>query len=446
MIRRFLSASAMLVVWLAILCAPGIVRAQTLPQDPVPVPSRSPSPVPVPSPGTDPGPSSLTSEYWATAPGEHLLYEVARLATTFVWTFNKLLFIVADTLAQFRLALIGMFGEILTLTVVGRSLLPLVRPAMVLAATLAVVLYLFPQLIRVDIVSIRRILVLAMFLPPALTAGMGAVYGWVEDARVRLAEQVGQTVFDTATVQLGGGAPDLPIYDPAAPNRLADVAASVVSARKADIDAPEDRLPPAFEAQYYTEAPTDWSSLGADARQAYLQQGWLGFNRMAFATAAVSLLVLDAVLQTLWALTLALLCVAFTIVVCFAVWGPFAKQATHLASTIAMLVLSAMAIAAVQGGLVGYLVYLADSGTPLAVIAMAAFVFAVYVVFIGVALFFGIRGLWATTSAPVLGADAGVRRGVQMATALSSGGLLGTIGTVNAIDPTSGRRKGQVDG
>jgi len=44
MIRRFLRASAILVVWLAVLGAPGIVRAQTPPQDPSPVPSPSLAP------------------------------------------------------------------------------------------------------------------------------------------------------------------------------------------------------------------------------------------------------------------------------------------------------------------------------------------------------------------------------------------------------------------
>jgi hypothetical protein len=241
-------------------------------------------------------------------------------------------------------------------------------------------------------------------------------------------------VFDAASATQNGAPAALPVYDAAAPNRLADVAAATLFVTAADVATPEDTLPDAFVTEFYTAPPTDWSSLAADARQAYKTQSVTGFRRMFFGLVPASLMVLDAVLQTTWSLVLGLLFLGLTLALCFAVFGPFAGSVYRISIMIFNVLVSSWAVSAVQGVLIAYLVRIAATGSATAVIAMSGFVLFLHVVFLLGAALVGIRALFVTAGSTMPDAPEMAGQALRTASGGIVGGVAGALAGVNGME------------
>ena len=386
-----------------------------------------PSPFPIPSNGT--APSSWSSEYWVGAPTDQAMYKTIRMATGLIWSAVKLLFTVADALAGFRAALVGMFSNVLD--VLGAALLPIVQPLVILCVFAALVFLLVQPVFTLSLVSVRRGVALALAVP-LVFAAMGAAYTTLETLRMDVAQSLGALVFDTAQAQQtsGGDIAPIVVYNADAPNRLADITAATLFVQRADVQAANTALPAAFEQRFYTPPPSDWSALSADVRQAYLAQASAGFDRMLYGSVPAVLLVLESAMQALMSFALGMLFLGFTLALAFAAFGPFASTAYTTGTMILHAVLGSWGISAVQGVIIAYLVQVAAGGNPTQIVAMAGFALFLHVAFVLVAALWALRAIFTTASAPMPGTPemaSAALRGAGAAGGINAGGAMSTM-------------------
>jgi hypothetical protein len=148
-----------------------------------------------------------------------------------------------------------------------------------------------------------------------------------------------------------------------------------------DVDAADMTMPDRFISGVYTVPATNWSSVGAATRSAYLIQVTEGLRIMRFAVVPSTLMVLDAIVQAQWSVILGGAFLGFTFALSFAMFGPFAGEAYRLFVTVFNLVMTSWIVSSFQGMLVAWLFYLSVSGTALGVIVISAVLVVVYVIF-----------------------------------------------------------------
>jgi len=396
-----------------------------------PASAQEPEPSPIPIPSDEPGPSFGSSEYLAGSWLDRLVYDLLRLGVAAVWTGNKLYFVASDLLGAVRQTTANVFDSVLY--VVGTAVLPIALWIAIPGLVLAIVLHMLAPMISTKIVSIRRAL-LTLLLLPVLFPAMGLVYSSFEAVRLSLSQSIARVVYDGAIVEIQGDqVADLRVYNPDAPSRLADVAAATLFVVKGDVDAPNDALPVGFEERYFTPAPSNWSEIGSQTRDAYIAQAQSALVRMLYGTVPAALMTLDALTHVLWTVTLGALFATLTLVLCFVVFGVFAQSAYKVAYLILGVFTTSCTTSAVQGLLIALLVWVAAQGSAPAIVVVSFLVILVHIGFLAVALFFLLRGIAAIGDAAVADSpDASRAWGV--AGSMLVGGVAGGVAATRWAD------------
>jgi hypothetical protein len=423
----------------------GIHSTPAFAQEPEPEPSSPPSggggsgwphrsPFPIPS--NDPGPGLLTSEA-AWAQMEKARYDVYYELTGSLWVVNNALFQATAELDRFRAAIVQNFAAVLD--AVAPALLPVFTRLVLFAVPLSLICYLWIGLVHIELASLRRAVLLCVLIPTLFPA-MGWVFSSMEGIREGVAYQFGALTFDTISSVLGN---EQAIGYGATGNRLVDIAAAALYLDPHDVAAASDMaMPERFVSGVYTVPPTNWGSVGAETRTAYMIQATDGLRSMAFALAPASLMVADAVLHALWATVLGGAFLGLAFALAFAMFASFAGEAYRLFITIFNMVIGSWIISAFQGMLIGWLFFLTTSGTVLGVVVISVVLWMVYAVFIGAVALMGIRvfSLCAGVFMPDM-PDAMQRSSLRVGAAVwggIAGGVMGGIaGTMGVFAGTT---------
>jgi len=332
-----------------------------------------PPPSPYPIPPVENAPSAWSGEALAGAQIDYAQYAGARQATSAVWAYNKSAFTAADTLDQLRGNTVGVFESVLTS--MGLSLGPIISPLVVLGVLVALLALVVRPLLSVQVASVRYGVLVAL-VAVLMFPTMGLVYASLEALRFDIARELGATVFNAAS---GAQPADLPVYNPAAPNLLADVAASITLATPQDVQAPGAVLPALFTDSIITAPPSDWSTVDSPARQAYITQAGIALERMAHAIVPSTVLALDSLIQFVWSVAIGLAFLYLTVTLCFSVFVSFMQQVGRLCSWIFRAVLASWVLASVQAIVVSFMVTTASTGTSVQVAIVSLVVLLVYV-------------------------------------------------------------------
>jgi hypothetical protein len=413
-----------LVLLLALLFLLGVpARARADEHGPIPIPEEK-------------GPGATTSEYWVSAPADGAQYSAMRQLTGFAWQANKSLFVVSESINAFQRSIVGVFAAILD--VLGETLEPPAQILIVLGLILGLIFVIVRPLFEVDFASVRRGLVLVIVLPLLLPAAALA-FTTLDAIRVEFSQGLYRTSFDRTTAQLEVSGersqmgPVTAYYDDDT-RRPIDVAAAYLYISRDDIYTTQADVPEAFADRFYTPPPSDWSTVGANARAAYLAQAGSGLERMVYGLVPNATAVLDAFLHATYTLGLGVLFVGLMFAICLATFGPFAAAVYDLCRTIFGLIAGSWVIAVIQGVIVAYLYRLALAGNADWVLGLSVFALLAHLVFVACACWMVLRAFIQAVAVTTPDTPDVAVAGLRTAAGAAVGGIVGGYAAVQLAD------------